>query len=93
MHGHRNLKLKKNYTFCSLRRYILRQLFKNLVNEYRDKVKQQNGAVKDVLLVKEREHVLAELGLTRNEAERNFHANTVIFHTTLLMYDLHAIAI
>jgi hypothetical protein len=52
-------------------------LQKNLVTECSAKGKQKNGAMKDVLLVKEREHVLAECGLTTNEAEYNFHVNIV----------------
>jgi hypothetical protein len=51
--------------------------------------KPKNGAMQDVLSVKEREHVLAECGLTRNEAEYNFHVSIVTFQTTPLMYDLN----
>jgi len=45
--------------------------------------------MQDVLLVKEREHILAECGLTRNEAECNFYVNIVTLQTSLLMYDLN----
>jgi hypothetical protein len=50
-----------------------------LVAEYSAKGKQKNGTMQDVLLVKEREHVLAECGLTRKEAEYNFHVNMINF--------------